>query len=137
MDRGSSDTSSILSLLVQACQDGGEGVVAALSGVEGPFAVAFWDERAKTLWFGRDRLGRRSLLVKRPEAGGGWGGWGVSSCIGSSDALRAVRGDGGDSGGGGGGWEEVPPGGMWRVEAREVIACGLFGLWVQTPRRFC
>lgn len=120
MERGASDTSAILSLLVKACEDGGQGVVSALSGVEGPFAIAFWDERAKTLWFGRDRLGRRSLLVKRPEAGGGWGGWGVASCIGSGEALRAVRGDGGDAGG----WEEVPPGGMWRVDAKEVKPLG-------------
>lgn len=85
--------------------------MAALAVVEGPFAMAYWDERGKTLWFGRDRLGRRSLLVKRPSAASGWGGWAVASCIGDGDALRTVRDGGGE------GWEEVPPGGLWRVEA--------------------
>ncbi|ETO15346.1 hypothetical protein RFI_22011 [Reticulomyxa filosa] len=32
------------------------------SGIEGPFALIYWDKRHQCLYFGRDRLGRRSLL---------------------------------------------------------------------------
>ncbi|XP_063234345.1 asparagine synthetase domain-containing protein 1 isoform X2 [Bacillus rossius redtenbacheri] len=31
--------------------------------VRGPYSVAYWDPRAGRLWFGRDRLGRHSLLL--------------------------------------------------------------------------
>ena len=33
------------------------------NGVQGPFAFMFWHEKSSTLWFGRDHLGRRSLLI--------------------------------------------------------------------------
>lgn len=64
------DTSKIMSLIQTSLaandNDTGRCIVDALDTVEGPWAIVFWHARTKTLWFGRDRLGRRSLLL-RPE----------------------------------------------------------------------
>ena len=38
-----------------------------LSSIHGPFAFIFWEEKKKRLWFGRDPLGRRSLLIHRKQ----------------------------------------------------------------------
>ncbi|XVF03184.1 hypothetical protein REPUB_Repub04eG0239300 [Reevesia pubescens] len=37
-----------------------------LSVIKGPWAIIYWQESSKTLWFGRDAFGRRSLLVHWP-----------------------------------------------------------------------
>ncbi|GLU09562.1 hypothetical protein SLE2022_264150 [Rubroshorea leprosula] len=37
-----------------------------LSTIKGPWAIIFWQDSSKTLWFGRDAFGRRSLLVHWP-----------------------------------------------------------------------
>ncbi|XWS34198.1 hypothetical protein CRYUN_Cryun21dG0019900 [Craigia yunnanensis] len=37
-----------------------------LSVMKGPWAIIYWQESSKTLWFGRDAFGRRSLLVHWP-----------------------------------------------------------------------
>ncbi|KAL6847334.1 hypothetical protein ACP4OV_023187 [Aristida adscensionis] len=37
-----------------------------LSTIKGPWALIYWQMGAKTLWFGRDAFGRRSLLVHWP-----------------------------------------------------------------------
>ncbi|KAK6221375.1 hypothetical protein LQW54_001474 [Pestalotiopsis sp. IQ-011] len=39
--------------------------------IQGPFAFLYYDALGKCLYYGRDRLGRRSLLVDRSEAVGG------------------------------------------------------------------
>ena len=54
-----SDTKLVLEGL-----DAGESPVFALNEVEGPFAFVFYDRRSNRVWFGKDRLGRRSLLVR-------------------------------------------------------------------------
>eukprot|EP00250_Pteridium_aquilinum_P006327 c16269_g1_i1 orf=528-2459(-) len=38
-----------------------------LSTIKGPWALVFWQAESRTLWFGRDVLGRRSLLVHWPS----------------------------------------------------------------------
>ncbi|EGC34264.1 hypothetical protein DICPUDRAFT_55929 [Dictyostelium purpureum] len=35
--------------------------------IKGPFAFLYWQEKERMLWFGRDVLGRRSLLVNRND----------------------------------------------------------------------
>lgn len=40
-----------------------EGILDAFRAVEGPFAFIYYDPRGGRIYFGRDRLGRRSLLV--------------------------------------------------------------------------
>ncbi|KAF6171427.1 hypothetical protein GIB67_009568 [Kingdonia uniflora] len=37
-----------------------------LSTIKGPWALIYWQDSSKTLWFGRDAFGRRSLLVHWP-----------------------------------------------------------------------
>ncbi|KAI3467239.1 hypothetical protein Pfo_023902 [Paulownia fortunei] len=37
-----------------------------LSRIRGPWALIYWQDSSKTLWFGRDAFGRRSLLVHWP-----------------------------------------------------------------------
>ncbi|XP_031099449.1 asparagine synthetase domain-containing protein 1 [Ipomoea triloba] len=37
-----------------------------LSRIKGPWAMIYWQNSSKTLWFGRDAFGRRSLLVHWP-----------------------------------------------------------------------
>lgn len=56
---GSSDTSMILDKLYKCSS-----ASVALNEVEGPFAFVFVDKLSKRLWFGKDKQGRRSLLVR-------------------------------------------------------------------------
>ncbi|RVD81528.1 uncharacterized protein DFL_009390 [Arthrobotrys flagrans] len=42
-----------------------------LQKIEGPFAFVFYDGPSKRVWFGRDWLGRRSLLRRKPVSGDG------------------------------------------------------------------
>ncbi|XP_039172637.1 asparagine synthetase domain-containing protein 1 isoform X3 [Eucalyptus grandis] len=39
-----------------------------LSRLKGPWAIVYWQNSTRTLWFGRDAFGRRSLLVHWPTA---------------------------------------------------------------------
>ncbi|KAJ4137586.1 hypothetical protein NW768_003174 [Fusarium equiseti] len=57
------DGEAILALLAKASQGSGD-VTDVLRAIEGPFAFIYLDKPAKRLYYGRDRLGRRSLLVK-------------------------------------------------------------------------
>ncbi|KAF4989557.1 hypothetical protein FGRMN_9019 [Fusarium graminum] len=57
------DGEAILALMAEASQGTGE-VMDVLRAIEGPFAFIYLDQPAKRLYYGRDRLGRRSLLVK-------------------------------------------------------------------------
>ncbi|KAJ4016632.1 hypothetical protein NW752_003759 [Fusarium irregulare] len=57
------DGEAILALLAEASQGSGD-VMDVLRAIEGPFAFIYLDKPAQRLYYGRDRLGRRSLLVK-------------------------------------------------------------------------
>ncbi|KAI6785578.1 asparagine synthase-like protein [Emericellopsis cladophorae] len=65
-----SDTEAVFQLLVKASSHRAadlseeDPVLAALRTIEGPFAFVFVDRPAQRLYYGRDRLGRRSLLVQ-------------------------------------------------------------------------
>ncbi|KAF8021392.1 hypothetical protein BT93_G1739 [Corymbia citriodora subsp. variegata] len=43
-----------------------ESVPHVLSRIKGPWAIVYWQNSTRTLWFGRDAFGRRSLLVHWP-----------------------------------------------------------------------
>ncbi|KPM43871.1 Asparagine synthetase domain-containing protein C4F6.11c [Neonectria ditissima] len=60
------DGEAALALLTEASRSAADsgGVLDALRAIEGPFAFFYFDKPAKRLYYGRDRLGRRSLLVK-------------------------------------------------------------------------
>ncbi|KAK9074571.1 hypothetical protein SSX86_007169 [Deinandra increscens subsp. villosa] len=49
------------------CSPGRCSVPEFLSKIKGPWALIYWQESSKTLWFGRDALGRRSLLIHWPN----------------------------------------------------------------------
>ncbi|KAI0899417.1 asparagine synthase-domain-containing protein [Annulohypoxylon nitens] len=44
-------------------------ILNSLRNLDGPFAFLFYDARIQRLYFGRDRLGRRSLLINQAEDG--------------------------------------------------------------------
>jgi asparagine synthetase B (glutamine-hydrolysing) len=58
----SSDTEAVFELLLDASRRGL--VLEALRAIEGPFAFTYFDKPSQCLYYGRDRLGRRSLLGK-------------------------------------------------------------------------
>ncbi|KAM2764894.1 hypothetical protein COP1_021023 [Malus domestica] len=61
--RDENDGEVLLQLLVQCCSGS---VPDVLSRIKGPWAIIYWQESSKTLWFARDAFGRRSLLVHWP-----------------------------------------------------------------------
>ncbi|KAF4470359.1 asparagine synthase [Fusarium albosuccineum] len=60
------DGEAVLVLLAEASRSAADAgsVLDALRAIEGPFAFIYLDKPAKRLYYGRDRLGRRSLLTK-------------------------------------------------------------------------
>ncbi|KAI5466315.1 asparagine synthase-domain-containing protein [Mariannaea sp. PMI_226] len=61
------DGEAVLALLAEASRSAAtdpESVLNALRSIEGPFAFIYFDKTAGRLYYGRDRLGRRSLLIK-------------------------------------------------------------------------
>ncbi|WJX50672.1 hypothetical protein P8452_36944 [Trifolium repens] len=55
------------SCLTGYCVNCGKGsVIDVLSTIKGPWAIVYWQDSSRTLWFGRDAFGRRSLLVHWP-----------------------------------------------------------------------
>eukprot|EP01133_Synstelium_polycarpum_P010600 gene10600-12334_t len=70
IDSHDNDTLFLLHLLSQASVDGGiEPVdfIKLMVRIKGPFAFIYWDAASRRLWFGRDVLGRRSLVINRTK----------------------------------------------------------------------
>lgn len=66
--KGCSDTTIVSQLLQQSCEGKdadsmGSCVIDALSRIEGPFAFIFYHALTDTIYFGRDSIGRRSLVL--------------------------------------------------------------------------
>ena len=61
---GSSDSHVLFHALTNAKADE---IPIILSTLRGPWAIIFWHAATSTLWFGRDVLGKRSVLAKWPE----------------------------------------------------------------------
>ncbi|KAM3706978.1 hypothetical protein ACJW31_03G191100 [Castanea mollissima] len=80
IDSDSNDTEILMQALGNCCscnshlhtrtsyclEKGKSSVPDVLSTIKGPWAVIYWQESSRTLWFGRDAFGRRSLLVHWP-----------------------------------------------------------------------
>ncbi|KAK2138751.1 hypothetical protein LSH36_2477g00006, partial [Paralvinella palmiformis] len=60
---GDNDGMVLLNLLAD-CDDN-EDLLQLFSKIEGPWTFIYWKARSKQLWFGRDVLGRRSLLYHK------------------------------------------------------------------------
>lgn len=65
---GTNDTHVLLDQLTLACSATGAttidaSVMAIMERIEGPWAFIFWHAHTRTLWYGRDKLGRRSFLT--------------------------------------------------------------------------
>jgi asparagine synthetase B (glutamine-hydrolysing) len=66
------DGEAILDLLVTASAPpyGPEGVLKILRTIQGPFAFVYYDAVTRSIFFGRDRLGRRSLMFRPGDVPG-------------------------------------------------------------------
>ncbi|KAF2010256.1 asparagine synthetase domain-containing protein 1 [Aaosphaeria arxii CBS 175.79] len=96
--------SSVTSKTVQQRQESVALVVEFLSTVQGPFSLAFYDAVNKYLYFGRDCLGRRSLLRKLVDDG---------DLVLSSVCDNAT----GDR------WQEVEADGIYVVDLLQDLGC--------------
>ncbi|CAO2830203.1 unnamed protein product [Amaranthus hypochondriacus] len=77
MSCDSNDTSVLLQSLGNCCccqshenlnSCSGKSIPELLSSIKGPWAAIYWQDVSRTLWFGRDAFGRRSLLVHWPTS---------------------------------------------------------------------
>lgn len=71
-----------------------------LNTLRGPYALIYYQSASRKIWFARDPLGRRSLLIKK-VAGGIW----LSSC--TPGGLTEELGEG---------WEEVGVENVWCLD---------------------
>ncbi|KAK0115269.1 hypothetical protein ONS96_013732 [Cadophora gregata f. sp. sojae] len=101
------DGQAVFNLLVQAsssrtlASDSTIAILEVLRSISGPFAFVFLDKKHGQLYFGRDRLGRRSLVVKYdPDL--------------SILELCSISGENGS-------WEEVEAGGIYRLSCDESV----------------
>ncbi|KAJ1671713.1 hypothetical protein GGF38_000598, partial [Coemansia sp. RSA 25] len=68
LDVGSNDNDGALLfdyILKNKAEDPSEFIIRAFSKIEGPYAFAYLDRQQMKLWFARDYLGRRSLLINK------------------------------------------------------------------------
>ncbi|RMD42813.1 hypothetical protein DV735_g2388, partial [Chaetothyriales sp. CBS 134920] len=61
-DLSGNDSQAVFDALLAADGDA-SAIVSTMSKISGPFAFVYYDAPSQTLYFGRDRLGRRSLLA--------------------------------------------------------------------------
>ena len=62
------DGQAVLQRLSSARRDGEGAFVDAVRSIDGPFAFVYLDKVTSSLYYGRDRLGRRSLLQNRADS---------------------------------------------------------------------
>ncbi|XP_036401613.1 asparagine synthetase domain-containing protein 1 [Megalops cyprinoides] len=92
-----------------------EEILSVLSRVRGPWAFIYYQAARHCLWFGRDFFGRRSLLCRCDAE--------EKSVVLTSVAASL-------SGPGGPGWQEVPAGGIYRIDLSAFNDPGSFTLEV-------
>ena len=133
---GESDTEAVLKALGGAWEGGGEDkddehhhhqenillpspisrhVRRTLANVQGPWAMIYYHKATQTVHFGRDRLGRRSLVM-HVEGGAGGGGGGGDEWLAVASTSAPVLPPSGNKEGEREGvcaWEEVKVNGLW------------------------
>jgi asparagine synthetase B (glutamine-hydrolysing) len=87
--------------LLEALTSGNKELWQVMDGIEGPWAMIFYDFKMRKLWYGRDCLGRRSLMRKMvPETG---------------ELLLSSVGVDMDA------WDEVGVEGLWCIDLNKFI----------------
>ncbi|KAI8866549.1 hypothetical protein GQ42DRAFT_139692 [Ramicandelaber brevisporus] len=88
----------------------GSSVLDVMDKTRGPFAMVYWDAPSQQLWFGRDRLGRRSLVL----------GWDAASrCLVISSNTVASSSDNHIQ------WIELPADGMYCLDSNLLSSDGM------------
>ncbi|KAI2629485.1 asparagine synthase-domain-containing protein [Xylaria nigripes] len=106
---GGNDSEAIFSMLQSSAVSSQtrEGHIAdVLRSIEGPFAFVYYDSTTDRVYFGRDRLGRRSLLIKHSSDN--------DRVTLSSIPFVPMA-----------GWKEVGSDGIWSVDLRSYDKSGL------------
>lgn len=85
--------------------------------IEGPFAFVYWHEKGRKILFGRDRLGRRSLMMKRDERTG--------EVVLSSVAELTSGGTDEANADGSNGWKEVEADGVYVLDLGLLSPSGI------------
>ncbi|CAG8445156.1 893_t:CDS:10 [Acaulospora morrowiae] len=64
---GENDTAHLFKALKENSDDSDYNILSVLQKIEGPYSIIYWQSLKRKLWFGRDCLGRRSLLWHIPS----------------------------------------------------------------------
>ncbi|KAF1382252.1 hypothetical protein PFLUV_G00141790 [Perca fluviatilis] len=99
---------AVLSQRLSSCDSPSE-ILSLLSAVRGPWGFVYYQKAGDYLWFGRDFLGRRSLLWKFDAA--------VNALTLTSVAAQS-------SGPDQSAWQEVPAVGVYRIDLKAVTEAG-------------
>eukprot|EP00873_Tetraselmis_striata_P014168 jgi/Tetstr1/434432/TSEL_023532.t1 len=124
MPADGSDTLALSGALGDAARDAtapGEAILRVLARLRGPWALLYWQAEANTLWFGRDFLGRRSLLAHWPTE--------LSAQLVLS-SVAALWGGAGPRAEGDRFWQELPPG-VYSLRMAAARRCGPIGAELQ------
>ncbi|CAO0799543.1 unnamed protein product [Mucor circinelloides] len=102
---GENDTQVLMNTLEKAASE--TEILSALQSIEGPFAFVYYRASTKKVYFGRDCLGRRSLLWLRSETGAF-----MLSSVGKAKTNQEDPNV----------WEEVPANGFYCIDLNVNIA---------------
>ncbi|KAJ2061406.1 hypothetical protein GGI17_003087 [Coemansia sp. S146] len=132
LDVGCSDNDGALLfdlILKTKADDPAEFIIRAFSKIEGPYAFVYFDRKQRKLWFARDYLGRRSLLVNKSSP---------STLLISSVADSSVASTGGEECGeprspvnSNGGWLELPAQRIYCMDLGLATSAESFGSFVE------
>ncbi|KAF5185350.1 Asparagine synthetase domain-containing protein [Thalictrum thalictroides] len=132
IDRNSNDAECLMHALAKCCSCNSDGletgchyfeegqisVIKLLSTIRGPWATIYWQNSSKTLWFGRDAFGRRSLLVHWPTLDD------PRLLLSSVSPLSSIKTISGSEVGDG-----IPEHDFW-----EELSCGIYSLKFDKPK---
>ncbi|XP_053213806.1 asparagine synthetase domain-containing protein 1-like [Panonychus citri] len=66
-ENGDQSDSQFLFNQLELCDGDDQLIYRIIGRIQGPFAIIYWDEKSRTLFFGRDSVGRRSLCWKKAD----------------------------------------------------------------------
>ncbi len=108
------DSQQVLDLLLRACRStpvpSKEHVLDTLTSIAGPFAFVFYHAKPRVLYYGRDHLGRRSLLLQTIASSG------MAFCSVTDRPLSP-------------GWKEVETGGVHCIDLSTTFGTPEFISW--------